>query len=32
VPAAFCLLVALPVAGVATLLIGGRSAPGPATA
>jgi hypothetical protein len=24
--------VALPVAGVATLLIGGRSAPGPATA
>ena len=32
VPGAFCLLVALPVAGVATLLIGGRSAPGPATA
>ena len=32
VPVAFCLLVALPVAGVATLLIGGRGAHGPATA
>jgi MFS family permease len=31
VPAAFCLLVVLPVAGVATLL-SGRGAPGPATA
>ncbi len=31
VPVAFCLLVALPVAGLATLLTGGRTRPAPAT-
>jgi ABC-type uncharacterized transport system permease subunit len=30
VPVAFCLLVALPVAGLATLLLGGRPHPTPA--
>jgi ABC-type uncharacterized transport system permease subunit len=31
VPVAFCLLVVLPVAGLVTLLLGGRADPAPAT-